>query len=239
MDLNEKVILITGAAVRLGREMAEALARRGAKIAIHYRSNQEKAEELAAQIGGQTFQADLSDLDQVEALPGRVLAAMGRLDALVNSAAVFVKTPFGEVDAKDWAHHMDVNLKAPFFLSQAFYKALPEEQEGRILNMTDARGDLMDRDYPAYSLSKAGMQSMTRGLALSLGPRVRVFGLALGQMIPVVGGGPAPRCDAVVPGFASEGATGEAAAFLLGPGDFATGHVLYLDGGRHLSGGSL
>lgn len=234
MDLKDKVVLITGAGLRLGREMAQALAGRGARVAIHYRRSRDEAEELAAELGGSCFPADLADPAAVRELPGQVREAMGRLDAVVHSAAVFQRRPFGEVDLEDWAFHMDVNLRAPFFLSQEFVRLLPPGEPGSLLFLSDARGDVMDASFPSYSLSKAGIQSMVRGLAVALAPRIRVMGLALGQMMPVVGGGPPPPCDALVPGLAPPGTTGEAAAYLLGPGDFATGSIFYLDGGRHL-----
>lgn len=236
MDLDGKVVLVTGAGRRLGREMSQALAARGARVAIHYRHSREQAEELAGALGGAAFQADLADHQQVLALPGQVVAQMGRLDALVNSAAVFAPRAFGEVDLEDWDFHMRVNLQAPFFLSQEFVRLLPPECPGRILFLSDARGEVMDPEFASYSLSKAGLHAMVRGLAVSLAPRVRVMGLVLGQMMPVEGVERPPPCDALLPGLAPEGTTGEAAAFLLGAGDFATGSLLYLDGGRHLSG---
>lgn len=239
MELAGKVVLVTGAGVRLGREIAEALAARGARVAVHFGSSEAAARQLAADLGGEAFGADLAQVDQVVALPGRVRAAMGGLDALVNSAAVFERQPFGEVDAAGFARHMDVDLRAPFFLAQEFVRGLGPADEGRILNLSCARGDVLDPLFPAYSLAKAGLHCMTRGLAVALAPRVRVFALALGYMIETVGGGKGqPSRQALLPGMAAPGTTGEAAAFLLGPGDFATGSVLYLDGGRHLKGAS-
>lgn len=238
MELDGKVVLITGAGVRLGAEMARALAARGARPAIHYRSSGAEAKALATELGGASFEADLRDLDAVEALPGRVRGELGRLDALVNSAAVFGRRPFGEVDLASWNLHMEVNLRAPFFLSQAFVASLGEAEEGRILNLMDCRGDVMDPQFPAYSLSKAGLGCLTKGLAQALAPRVRVYGLSLGPMLEANTDGPQPQGGAILPGLAPSGTTGEAAAYLLGPGDYATGAVLYLDGGAHLRGGS-
>lgn len=237
MELPGKVVLITGAGVRLGAEMARALAARGARPAIHYRSSEAEAKALAAELGGACFAADLRDLGAVRGLPGRVREEMGRLDALVNSAAVFLRQPFGEVDQASWDLHMEVNLRAPFFLTQAFVAGLDPGQEGRVLNLMDCRGDVMDPLFPAYSLSKAGLAALTRGLARSLAPRVRVLGLALGPMLEANTDGPPPASGALLPGLAPAGTTGEAAAYLLGPGDYATGAVLYLDGGQHLPGG--
>jgi NAD(P)-dependent dehydrogenase (short-subunit alcohol dehydrogenase family) len=238
LQLKDKVVLITGAGKRLGAEMARALAERGARVAIHFRYSEEEARSLAEEIGGEVFGADLAEHAQVLELPGRVHRQMGALDVLVHSAAVFQRCPFGEVDLSDWNFHMGVNLRAPFFLTQEFVRLLPEGASGSLLFLSDARGDVLDGDFPSYSLSKAGIQSLVRGLAVSLAPRVRVLGLVLGQMMPVVGGGPPPPCDALIPGLAPSGTTGEAAVFLLGTGDFATGSLLYLDGGRHLRGGS-
>lgn len=237
MQLEGKVVLVTGAARRLGREIAGALAERGARVAVHYGTSRDEAEDAAAALGGAAFGADLADHQAVVALPGRVRAEMGRLDGLVNSAALFLREPFAEARREDFDLQMGVNLAAPFFLSQAFVAQLEPEQEGRILNLSDARGEVMDATYPSYSLSKAGLLAMTRGLAVALAPRVRVFALVLGHMLPVVHAeDPArpPPPDSLLPGFAPEGTTGEAAAYLLGPGDFATGAVLHLDGGRHL-----
>ena len=238
MRLKGKVVLVTGAAHRLGREIAETLAARGARVVVHYRDSRKAAEALAKRLGGVALGADLGDLEAVRALPARVVDALGRLDVLVNSASIFGRTPFGAVTGEDWARHLDVNLRAPFFLAQEFVRLLPSDREGRILSLSDSRGDVMDPIYPAYSLSKAGLHAMTRGLAIGLAPRVKVFGLVLGYMLPVAGKDPAapPPPDRLVEGYAPKGTVGEAAAYLLGPGDFATGSLLYLDGGRHLVG---
>lgn len=235
MDLSGKVVLVTGAAKRLGAEISRALAGAGARVAIHCRESRDEAAALAGEIGGEVFEADLANFDATVALPRAVATRMGGVDALVNSAAIFERAPFGEVEEAGWVRHLDINLRAPFFLAQEFWNLLPEGAEGRILNLTDARGDVMDANYPAYSLAKAGLQAMTRGLAVALAPRVRVFGLVLGHMLPVVGRPDAPiPDDALLPGLAPGGTTGAAAAFLLGPGDFATGSLFHLDGGRHL-----
>lgn len=238
MRLAGKVVLVTGAAHRLGREIAETLAGRGARVAVHYRESRRAAEALAKRLGGVALGADLADLEAVRALPGRVVAALGRLDVLVNSASVFGRTPFGSVDGADWSRHLDVNLRAPFFLAQELVRLLPPRREARILTLSDSRGDVMDPVYPAYSLSKAGLHAMTRGLAIGLAPRVKVLALVLGYMLPVAGKDPTrpPPPDRLVEGYAPKGTVGEAAAYLLGPGDFATGSLFYLDGGRHLVG---
>jgi NAD(P)-dependent dehydrogenase (short-subunit alcohol dehydrogenase family) len=238
MRLEDKAVLVTGAAHRLGREIAEHLAGRGARVAIHYKASRRPALALARRLGGVALAADLADLEAVRALPGRAVEALGRLDVLVNSASVFERQPFGEVDAEGWQRHLDVNLRAPLFLAQEFVRLLPAGREGRILNLTDSRGDVMDPAYPAYSLSKAGLHAMTRGLAIGLAPRVKVLGLVLGYMLPVAGADPAkaPPPDRLVDGYAPAGTVGEAASYLLGPGDFATGSLFYLDGGRHLVG---
>ncbi len=236
MDLSGKVVLVTGAGRRLGREIAEALAGRGARIAVHYRESRAEAEAVAATLGGRPFPADLARVEEVLELPARVEAEMGRLDAVVNSASVFARRPFGQVDAADLAVHMDVNLRAPLLLTQEFARRLPPDREGRVLNLLDTRAEVADRNYLSYSLSKAGLACLTRGLAVALSPRIRVFGLALGYMLAREHEPPGtpPPGDALVPGLAPPGTTGEAAAFLLGPGDFATGAILELDGGRHL-----
>jgi len=235
MHLDGKVILVTGAAVRLGAEIARSLASRGARVAVHHRSSEDEARALADELGGETFHADLADPEQAAALPARVAEAMGGLDGLVNSAAVFERAPFGEVTPEDFAFHMDVNLRAPLLLTQAFWKRLGEDGEGRVVNLSDARGEVLDANYPSYSLSKAGLLAMTRGLAVALAPRVRVLGLVLGYMLPPVDQPEAKvPSDVLVPGYAPAGTTGEAVAYLMGPGDFATGAVLHLDGGRHL-----
>lgn len=238
VQLAEKVVLVTGAALRLGEEISRALSAQGARIAVHYRSSRGPAAALAKDLpGSDCFAADFEKVEEVQALVPEVVARMGRLDAVVHSAAIFERQPFAEATPESLDRHFQVNLKAPFLLSQAFVAQLPEDREGRILHLGDARGDVLDPFYPAYSLSKAGLPCMTRGLAVALAPRVRVFGLVLGHMIEAVGGQKIPMDDAILEGYAEPGTTGEAAAFLLGPGDFATGSLLYLDGGRHLKGG--
>src|SRR5687768_11583796 len=148
MNLQGKVALVTGAGRRVGRAIADALSREGARTAIHYNESRSGADELCAEIrarGGESevFRADLTDVAASGRLVDEVLGRFGALDVLVNSAAVMLRTPFGEVTAKDWDDMFALNLRAPFFLSQAAARAMgwrgPRDEEGvgAIINIAD------------------------------------------------------------------------------------------------------
>ena len=240
------VALVTGGAVRIGRALALALAGRGARVAIHYGHSDEAAAETVAairELGGDAaaFAADLRDLARMEELVDRVAERFGRVDILVNSAAAFVPAGFADSTEPLWDEHFAVNLKAPFFLSQAFARHVGVERPGQIINIADWRAIRPDPRCLAYSLTKAGIVAMTQGLAVALAPNIRVNAIAPGAILP-----PPDRDGTYLEELGKRlplrrhGSPDEVAAALLylATAEFVTGQVLFVDGGEHLGGGA-
>lgn len=240
MSLNGRLVLVTGAARRVGKALALAAAGAGANIVIHYGGSQTEAEETRSEIqalGRQAYllQADLEDPAQAGDLIKRA-GEFGPLYALVNSASIFEPVNWETTSLAEWNRHLAVNLTAPFLLSQAFAKALGPEQTGRIVNILDWRALRPGRDHLPYTISKAGLAALTQSLAITLAPRITVNGLALGAILPPVDGSDTGRLIASVPAgrWARLEEVGEALLFLLEGPDYVTGEIIHLDGGRHL-----
>lgn len=243
MDLNGRVALVTGGGQRLGREFATALATKGMALALHYHRSEEGAAELRDQVvaaGGRAelFQADLTDAYAARALPEQVSQKFGQLDVLVNSAAVMRRVTFEETSIELYDEIMALNLRSLYFLAQG---AAPElrRTRGRIVNIADLGGLEPWPNYSVHSLSKAGVVMLTRVLARALAPDVNVNAIAPGTvMVPddysdqekerLARSAPLKRLgtpdDAV-----------QALLYLLEHGDFVTGEVLVVDGGRLLT----
>src|SRR5512132_2360601 len=186
MDLSNRVALVTGAGHRVGRAIALALGARGMRVAVHYNAAAEEARETVKQVqaaGGdaQALAADLTHADAASTLVSAVSRRFGALDVLVNSAAVMVRTPFGEVTPKQWDDIMALNLRAPFFLAQA---AAPLLRAGRgvIVNIADLSAFETWPAFIPHGISKASVVYMTRSLARVLAPEVRVAGIAPGTV---------------------------------------------------------
>ncbi len=238
--LERKRVLVTGAAHRIGRALALAAAHAGADVVIHYHRSHADAETVQSeieQIGRKTMllQADLSDPAQASGLVELALEG-GPLYGLVNSAAVFAPLTWQDSRADDWNAHLALNLVAPFLLSQAFARRLPDDVHGRIVNLLDWRALRPGPDHLPYTVTKAALAALTRSLAAALAPRVSVNGLALGAILPPSTGVPNPAILKNVPAqrWGTLDEVGDALVFLLGGPEYVTGEVLYVDGGRHL-----
>ena len=186
LPLAGKTALVTGAGVRVGRAIAEELARAGAAVAVHHARSVRGARAVAAGIraaGGraQTFQADLAATGAAAALVGEVVAWSGRLDVLVCSAAAFGRAPFEQIDEEMWRAMMALNLEAPFRLAQAAAPHL-RRRRGVIINILDVAAFHAWSGYAHYGAAKAGLAMITRILALELAPRVRVAAVAPGTV---------------------------------------------------------
>ena len=242
MEIEGKVALVTGAARRLGRAMALALAERGAELVVHYRGSEREALEVLAQarrLGGKpvAVQGDLAHSADVARILETALAAFGRVEILINSASVFPRTPLGTVGEAEWDRILAVNLKAPFLLSQGAASVMRQQGRGKIINLADIGGAQVWVDYLPYSISKAGLLALTRGLAKALAPAVQVNAIAPGVVLPPEGTTDAERREAV--GRVPLGRLGEPvdvvrAMLYLIESDFVTGEVLTVDGGQRL-----
>lgn len=185
--LEGHVALVTGAARRIGRSIAQRLASEGAKIVIHYRSSREEAEALAKEIGAAhgeavCIQADLAHLDEITILFAEIERRLGRLDILVNNAAKFAPTPLAETTEARWDELLDSNVKAQFFCAQRAAPMLTRSGHGRIINLASLGGLLAWPNYTAYCVSKAGVIMLTRCLARALAPAVTVNAIAPGTI---------------------------------------------------------
>jgi pteridine reductase len=238
MDLAGRVALVTGAGRRVGRAIAARLARDGAQLAIHYHASRAGAEELLRESGGRgaTFAADLTSAQAAEALPAEVVKRLGRLDILINSAAVMLRQPFGSVTPEQWDAVMQLNLRAYFFVAQGAAPAL-RAANGKIVNISDVGGLEPWPDYLPHSVSKAGVEMLTRGLARVLAPAVTVNAVAPGPvLLPESWSAEATRRTVETTPVGRLGTpddVAEAVRFLL-DADYMTGTTLVTDGGRFI-----
>ncbi len=244
MELDHKVALVTGAARRVGRAIASRLAARGATIAVHYHSSQHEAQALIGEIergGGhaRAFGANLASVAEIERMVGETLDAFGSIDVLVNSASVFYRKPIDDVTEQDWDLNLNVNLKAPFFLSRAAGAAMRRQGAGKIVNIGDWAGIRPYNNYLPYTVSKSGLIGLTRALAKALAPEVQVNCIALGPVLP-----PEDYSDeenarliagTLTKRLGSPEDVARAVLFFCEGTDFATGATLLLDGGRLLN----
>ena len=239
------VVLITGAARRVGAVIAHTLHAAGYDVALHYRHSAAEATALAdtleRQRAGSTLllQGELADTAALPALVESLLAHYGRLDALVNNASAFYPTPVGEATPAQWNELFASNAQAPFFLSQAAVPALREAQGG-IVNLLDIYAERPLANHPLYCMAKAALAAMTRSLALDLAPLVRVNGVAPGAVMWPSDGKPYDDQQAMLARTPMQRAgtpedVAGAVLWLLRDAPFVTGQVLRVDGGRTLS----
>ncbi len=240
MSLNGKTILITGAARRIGKSMALAIARAGANVIIHHGHSPEEAAKTQWQIQtlgveAHIIQADLNDPNHIDSIIPHALE-FGPLFGLVNNASIFDSLSLATTNLEDWEKHMRINLTAPFLLSQDFCESLSPEKKGRIVNILDWRALRPGADHFPYTISKAGLAALTRSLAIALAPNITVNGLAFGAILPPADGGLTEDLmeDVPVKRWADLDEVGESLLFFLDGPTYITGEILHLDGGRHL-----
>lgn len=244
MELKGKTVLITGAAKRVGRAIALALARRGADIAVHYNSSGGEAEKtvkdiVALGVKAQSFRAELSDAAAIKSLVAGVAQKMGRLDGLVNNAAVFFRTPLDKVTAEDWDRTLAVNLRAVFLACVEAGKLMLKGEGGAIVNIADWAGERPYRDYLPYCVSKAGVIALTKGLARTLAPKVRVNAVAPGPVLTPEDLSEEEKREILertpMKRHGSPEDVASAVVWLMEGSDFTAGVILPVDGGRLIS----
>jgi len=236
------VVLITGAAHRIGRGIARDLAKAGWAVAAHYWTSKDEAESLVAEIrddGGTAMAvaADLMDEASVDTLIPAVAGGLGPVTCLINNASTFERDEVEDATRESWDRHMETNLRAPFVLSQAVARQLPQGGGGNIINILDQRVWNLTPHFVSYTLSKAGLWTLTQTLALALAPAIRVNGIGPGPTLP------SPRQDEAQFRRQYEGtplrrqvSVGEicgAVRFVLASPSM-TGQMIALDSGQHL-----
>ena len=239
-----KTILITGAAKRIGREMALSFFSKGWDIVIHYNGSKEEAEALADEMNSERTnsaiiaQANLDNANEVTQLVEKTLSKNSRIDALINNASTFYPTPIGTFTEENWNALMGSNLKAPLFLIQSFHKEL-EKNKGFIINVTDINVDKALVNHSIYLAAKSGLQTLTKSLAKELAPNIRVNAIAPGAILEppnvewtteqknnIINAVPMKR-------MGTEKDIVDAAIY-LSEAEYVTGQILNIDGGKSL-----
>ena len=239
-----KRILITGAAKRIGKEMALSFFKKGWDIVIHFNASKDEAESLADQMNAERFnsamlvQANLDNTNEVEKLVAKIQSNNISIDALINNASTFYPTPIGTFSEENWDALMGSNLKAPLFLIQSFHKQL-KKNKGFIINITDINVDKALVNHSIYLAAKSGLQTLTKALAKELAPHIRVNAIAPGAILEppntewtseqknkIIDAVPLKR-------MGSEKDIADAAIY-LSEAEYVTGQVLNIDGGKSL-----
>jgi pteridine reductase len=239
-----KVVLITGAAHRIGATTARTLHAAGMNIVLHYRSSRHQALAIQEELNSLRensvilIQADLHHTDKIRQMVADAVNAWGQLDVVVNNASTFYPTPVGTVSEQQWEELLGSNLKAPFFLCQAAAEHL-RKSHGCIVNIVDIHADRPLKNYPVYSIAKAGLVMLTKAMARELGPEVRVNAVAPGAIL-----WPEHDMDdvtkqrilsrTVLKRQGNPADIARAVRFLVRDANYMSGAVLPVDGGRSL-----
>lgn len=245
MDLKNKNILITGGAKRVGAAISRYLAAQGARMIIHFNRSVQEAENLRAEFAALSrpvdfVQADLENLSGLREMVDTVLHRHGRIDGLICNASIFLHTPFFSVTEEEWDQTMAVNLKSYFFLCQMVGKKMIEQKSGKIVIITDVSADHPWSGYLPYTITKAGLAHLVKGLAKTLAPSVQVNGVAPGTVLP-------PEDASVQQVEKYENQTllkrvgtpddiAKTVHFLMANSEFITGAIIPVDGGYRLGG---
>lgn len=242
MDLNNKVALITGAAVRVGRVIALTLAEQGCHIVLTHLTEAEPYQETTAEIRARGVDVLALPLNvQTPGDPARVVSAaverFGRVDLLVNNASVWLKAPFLEISEQAWRSALEINLTGPFLMSQAVAPHMLRQQAGVIISITDLSAYQTWPNYAHHSASKAGLVALTRVMAAELAPHIRVNAIAPGTVLLPDNADEAKTQWAVENSLLKRVGQPEDVAqtvIFLAENDFVTGAVYFVDGGRAL-----
>jgi NAD(P)-dependent dehydrogenase (short-subunit alcohol dehydrogenase family) len=241
--MSQPAVLITGAARRIGRQMALDLAEAGWNVAVHCNASVEEANEVVARIAKLSRKScvvtgDLADPKTPERIMAEARQSLGPVTALINNASIFEPDDVGEITLDSWARHQDTNLRAPIMLSQCFARQLPAKANGNIINIIDQRVWKLNPRFFSYTMSKTGLWTATRTLAQALAPYIRVNAIGPGPALPsarmddnefrkqekltLLGCGTSPE------------EISQAARFILSQ-PAMTGQMIVLDGGQHLA----
>ena len=241
MKLSGCVALVTGGGKRVGQAIALALARHQAHVVISYQRSKSAADETVRRVReigvqAQALRANLSSADDVKRMMEQIRERFGRLDVLVNNAAIFERTPFDKLTEREWDQHLDINLKGPFLCALYAAPLLKKAPRARIINIADWAGERPYNDYLPYCISKAGVIALTKALAKELAPTVGVVGIAPGPILPPPDMTPAEKQRVIkrVPlgHWGSPEDIANTVVFAIEGTDFMTGSTIFVDGGR-------
>jgi NAD(P)-dependent dehydrogenase (short-subunit alcohol dehydrogenase family) len=241
MKLENKVALVTGAAHRVGKAVALALAQEGADIVVHYGGSADAAQDTAREIEAMgrralLHQADMGNWDAVAGLGQAALAHFGRVDILINSASSFVPNDYFSTREADYDKAFDVNIKGPFVLGQVIGQSMVDGAGGNIINIVDEGAFYPWKQYVAHSLSKAALLALTRSQTLNLGPKVRVNAICPGPILKPPDYSEeqwqALRKGNPLHALGTAEQVGEIVLFLVAGPQFINGDCIMLDGGR-------
>ncbi|MGI1680161.1 MAG: pteridine reductase [Cellvibrionaceae bacterium] len=243
---SNKVVLITGAAKRIGATISKKMHEAGFNIVIHCHHSINEANDLAGELNHKrkksatVITANLLEIDQVKSLAQKSISHWGKLDALINNASSFYPTPIGDITEENFDDLIGTNLKAPFFLSQACAEAL-KQQNGCIINIADIHGERPLSGYPVYCSAKAGNIMLTKSLAKELAPHVRVNSVAPGAILwPNAQAELSDEAKEIIIDRTALNRIGEpddiatTIKFLITEAPYITGQILAVDGGRNL-----
>jgi pteridine reductase len=239
-----KTILITGAAKRIGKEIALSFFKKGWDIVIHYNTSSRDAQDLADEMNTKRsnsafiIQANLDKADEIKKLADQTISKNGHIDALINNASTFYPTPIGSFSEDSWNALMGSNLKAPLFLIQLFRSEL-KKNKGFIINITDINVEKALVNYSIYLAAKSGLKTLTKSLAKELAPDIRVNAIAPGAILEppnvewtteqknnIINSVPMGR-------MGTEKDVADAAIY-LSEAEYVTGQILNIDGGKSL-----
>ncbi len=237
-----KRVLITGAAKRIGRQIALDLADDGFDVVVHYNGSANEAADVVKLIHAKgrnavAVQGNLADVDIGEKLMSKAVEALGPLTALINNASMFEFDRLGDLHATTWQSHMDVNLRAPVMLAQAFAKQLPDGENGNIINLIDQRVWRLNPLFFSYTIAKSGLWTATRTMAQALAPRIRVNAIGPGPALPSSRMGDEDFAKqeslTLLERGTSPAEISQTVKFILSQ-PALTGQMIALDGGQHL-----
>ena len=248
--MDSKVVLVTGAAKRIGASIARTFHANGYRVLVHARSSKTEATALSSELNkikknsAGTFYADFNSHHETQELSVAALEHFGRIDVLINNASTFYPSPLFEASADDWSSLFNSNVKAAFFLSQALAPELTK-RKGSIINIVDAHADKPLRNHVLYNMAKAALKSMTKTLALEMAPHVRVNGISPGAILwpealeqkfdEKIDQQKAEICDSIpMKRIGNAKDISNLAYFFAESGQYITGQVIKVDGGRSL-----
>lgn len=247
LSLQDKTVLVTGGARRVGAAICRRLHAAGANVVIHYRTSAAEARALvkslnAARAGSAAcVRGELLQSETPRALVAACIKEFGRLDVLVNNASSFYPTPVGKMNERAWHDLIGANLKAPLFIAQAAAREL-KKRRGCIVNIVDIHAEFPLKDYVIYSIAKGGLAALTRSLARELAPAVRVNGVSPGPILwpdADIWQNPKTRRNIVdrtlLKRIGEPDDIARTVEFLIASAPYVTGQIIAVDGGRSIA----